>query len=307
MSTIVAQSLTKRYGPRLALDDFSLTVPEGCIFGLLGPNGAGKTTAIEIMLGLRNSDSGNVDVLGDDPSRHFSRIAPKIGAMLQQGGINPGLKPREALQLYSAFYPKSLDVDELLVRVDLEGVDTNVRRLSGGQAQSLSLAIAIIGCPTLVFLDEPTVGMDPRARRRTWDVIKGLKDGGATVVLTTHLMDEAEMLCDEIAIVAHGKVIAQGDTKSLTQSKQEIIDLECAENFDASIFTQPLECEGEQVTESSIRIRRTSEPALLVNITQIAVENNLHITTLSSNSRNLEDVFLELTSHEYSETLDEES
>lgn len=135
------------------------------------------------------------------------------------------MKPREALRLYSSFYQDSLDIDKLLDQVELAGVKTNVRRLSGGQAQSLSLAIALVGKPKLVFLDEPTVGMDPRARRRTWGLIKELRKSGTTVVLTTHLMDEAEMLCDEIAIVSKGKVIAQGDTKSLTTSSKDEVGI----------------------------------------------------------------------------------
>ena len=130
---IEADALTKSYSGKLALDKFSLRVKEGMIFGLLGPNGAGKTTAIEIMLGLRTSESGTVRVLGENPEKHYQRIAPKIGAMLQEGGINPGLKPREALKLYSSFYPESLEIDDLLAQVDLTGVNTNVRRLSGGR------------------------------------------------------------------------------------------------------------------------------------------------------------------------------
>ena len=188
-AVIEASMLSKTYGIKRALNDFSLEVPSGMIFGLLGPNGAGKTTAIEIMLGLRKSDSGTLTVLGENPEKRYGAIAPRIGAMLQQGGINPGLKPREAVKLYSAFYPTSLAVDELLKRVDLANVNTMVRRLSGGQAQSLSLALAIVGKPELGFLDEPTVGMDPIARRRTWDSIRVLRESGTTVVLTTHLSD----------------------------------------------------------------------------------------------------------------------
>jgi len=140
---IEADALTKSYSGKLALDKFSLRVKEGMIFGLLGPNGAGKTTAIEIMLGLRTSESGTVRVLGENPEKHYQRIAPKIGAMLQEGGINPGLKPREALKLYSSFYPESLEIDDLLAQVDLTGVNTNVRRLSGGAG---SISVSRFGC-----------------------------------------------------------------------------------------------------------------------------------------------------------------
>lgn len=296
MSPIIqASSLSKTYGARRALDDFSLSVPSGMIFGLLGPNGAGKTTAIEIMLGLRTSDSGSVAVLGNDPQKHYQRIAPKIGAMLQQGGINPGLKPKEALKLYAAFYPTSLDVDELLERVDLAGVNTMVRRLSGGQAQSLSLAIAIIGKPELVFLDEPTVGMDPRARRRTWEIIKELRTAGSTVVLTTHLMDEAEMLCDEIAIVSQGKVIAQGDTNALTSSNQDSIEIEFDRDIDAMVLAKVLEVSCEQKNSNSINAAVKQSSEFLLKVAQYAQNNGLNVISYQSQSKNLEDVFIELT------------
>lgn len=295
---INASSLSKTYGSNRALDNFCLDVPKGSIFGLLGPNGAGKTTAIEIMLGLRKSDAGQVNVLGQDPQKHYQRIAPKIGAMLQQGGINPGLKPREAIQLYSAFYPQSLDVDELLDRVDLQGINTMVRRLSGGQAQSLSLAIAIVGKPELIFLDEPTVGMDPRARRRTWNVIKELRETGSTVILTTHLMDEVEILCDEIAIVSKGKVIAQGDTKTLTSSQHEAIDVEFDESINANILAKALNVPCEQVQPNLIQVAVDQNPEFLLQLAKFAQEKSLNVIRYSSKSKKLEDVFIELTEDE---------
>ena len=295
VSVIEASRLYKSYGSKRALDDFNLKVPSGMIFGMLGPNGAGKTTAIEIMLGLRSSDNGAVAVLGDNPEKNYQKIAPRIGAMLQQGGINPGLKPREALKLYSSFYEQCLDIDELLEKVDLNGVNTVVRRLSGGQAQSLSLALAIVGKPELVFLDEPTVGMDPRARRRTWDIIKGLKESGSTVVLTTHLMDEAEMLCDEIAIISKGKVIAQGDTSSLISSHQDAIDIEFKNPVDAKDIADSLKVDCDQRSPNSIRIEIDPTSEFLLRIATFANENDLMITKYSSQAKNLEDVFIELT------------
>ncbi len=299
MSAVIeAISLSKSYGSKRALDNFSLTVESGMIFGMLGPNGAGKTTAIEIMLGLRNSDEGVVSVLDENPEKHYQKIAPRIGAMLQQGGINPGLKPREALKLYSSFYPSSLDVDELLERVDLSGVTTIVRRLSGGQAQSLSLALAIIGKPELVFLDEPTVGMDPRARRRTFDIIKELRDSGSTVVLTTHLMDEAEMLCDEIAIVSQGRVIAQGDTAALISTHQDAIDIEFASAIDALDVSSALNVTCIQKAPNIVRIEMEPTSEFLIRIAQYARDHDIMVTKYSSQAKNLEDVFIELTEEE---------
>jgi ABC-2 type transport system ATP-binding protein len=294
-NVIEADSLVKHYGSRRALDEFTLEIEENKIFGLLGPNGAGKTTAIEIMLGLRSADEGKVSVLGADPQTSFSSIAPRVGAMLQQGGINPGLKPHEALHMYAQFYPQSENVDELIDLVDLSGVNTTVRRLSGGQAQSLSLAIAVVGKPQLVFLDEPTVGMDPRARRRTWDVITRLRDRGCTVVLTTHLMDEAETLCDEIAIVSKGKIIAQGDSVSLTSSSTDAIDVEFDRVVASSELGDLLKTQCEQKTPNSLRIITAPTPDLFVHIATFAQSKDMLITNYSSRAKSLEDVFIELT------------
>lgn len=296
MSDVIhVESLYKTYGEKKALDNFSLNVPQGTIFGLLGPNGAGKTTAIEILLGLRTSDKGESRVFGEDPATSFMRIAPRIGAMLQQGGINPGLKPREALNLYAAFYPKSLDVAKTLERVDLNGVETSVRRLSGGQAQSLSLAIAIVGKPELVFLDEPTVGMDPRSRRRTWDIIRELREAGTTVVLTTHLMDEAEMLCDEIAIVSNGKVIATGDPGTLTHSSQQGIDVTFHSDIDLTELASHIASPIERIQPLHYRISAEATPERISAIAQYAQNKGVTISELSTKST-LEDVFIELTS-----------
>jgi ABC-2 type transport system ATP-binding protein len=303
---IEADDLTKSYSGNVALDHFSLKVTEGMIFGLLGPNGAGKTTAIEIMLGLRSSDSGSVKVLGENPEKKYHLIAPKIGAMLQEGGINPGLKPREAVKLYSSFYPQSHDIDELLELVDLTGVNTNVRRLSGGQAQSLSLALAVVGKPKLVFLDEPTVGMDPRARRRTWELIKTLRESGSTVVLTTHLMDEAEMLCDEIAIVSKGKVIVQGDTKSLTTSDGEEIEVEFQNPVDSEIIESVIGNSFRQITPNIILIETKSSTLLLKQIADIAHETQNMVIKYDSLSKKLEDVFIEMTSESFETEIGDE-
>ncbi|MFN8015044.1 MAG: ABC transporter ATP-binding protein [Acidimicrobiia bacterium] len=292
---IEAKNLEKAYGAKRALNGFNLNVEKGIIFGLLGPNGAGKTTAIEIMLGLRKSDNGNISVLGENPEKHFGKISPRIGAMLQEGGINPGLKPIEAIKLYRSFYPDGLDANELIRDVDLEGITTPVRRLSGGQAQSLSLALAIVGKPDLVFLDEPTVGMDPRARRRTWDIIKKLKDSGTTVILTTHLMDEAEQLCDEIAIVSKGRVIAQGDTQTLTSSSQNNIEVEFSDEVNGDKVADFILENVSQKTSRSIVISSESNPQLFLKLAQYSNENNLTVTKYSADERKLEDVFIELT------------
>lgn len=295
---IDAKHIFKNYGSKIALSDFSLQVNESSIFGLLGPNGAGKTTAIEIMLGLRNRDKGEISIFDKDPAIEFDAISDSIGAMLQEGGINPGLKPLEALALYASFYSNPLNVKEVLERVGLTGVTTMVRRLSGGQKQSLSLALALIGQPKLVFLDEPTAGMDPHARRRTWEIIKELKAQGTTVVLTTHLMDEAEMLCDEIAIVSNGTVVTQGKTQEILDSHQDSLDIIFASDIDLFDLDGVSESNCEKISSSHYKLTIEPNPDFLVKLTEFASKKNVLITQYSSLSKTLEEVFIELTEKE---------
>src|SRR5258705_2315206 len=192
---IEVAGLEKHYGDRRAVDGITLRIPRGEVFGLLGPNGAGKTTTVETLEGYRRPDAGTVGVLGLDPQRDGTSLRPRIGVMLQEGGLYPGVRPLEALRLFAAFYPDPDDPERLLELVGLGDVaGTYVRRLSGGECQRLSLALALVGRPEVLFLDEPTAGMDPRARATTWDLVRGLRDAGTTVVLTTHHMDEAEQL-----------------------------------------------------------------------------------------------------------------
>ncbi len=208
---IVVRGLTKRYAGRTVLDGLSFEVAPGEIFAVVGPNGAGKTTTVEILEGYRAPDDGAVRVLGLDPVRDGPALKPRIGLMLQDGGIYPSMRPPEALRLFAAFYPSPADPDELLRRVGLQdAARTRYRQLSGGEKQRLSLALALIGNPELAFLDEPTAQMDVRARRATWKVIRGLRAAGATVLLTTHDLEEAERLADRVAIVDGGRLRALG-------------------------------------------------------------------------------------------------
>jgi ABC-2 type transport system ATP-binding protein len=206
---IRVQSLVRRYGERAVVDGLSFEVQRGEVFALLGPNGAGKTTTVEILEGYRQPTSGSVRVLGLDPIGEASALKPRIGVMLQDGGVAPQMRPLEALELFASFYARPAEPRMLLRLVGLEdATGTRFRALSGGQKQRLSLALALVGRPELVFLDEPTAGMDPRARHATWAIVRQLKADGVTVLLTTHFMEEAEQLADRVAIVDRGRLVA---------------------------------------------------------------------------------------------------
>ncbi|WP_037677877.1 ABC transporter ATP-binding protein [Streptomyces griseus] len=209
MPVIEVSELRKSYGGRPAVDGVSFTVEEGEIFGVLGPNGAGKTTTVECVEGLRVPDAGRVRVLGLDPVADHERVAGVLGAQLQQSELQPKLTVREALELYAAFYPRPLDWAPLAERLGLTAkLDSRVGKLSGGQKQRLFIALALIGDPRIVVLDELTTGLDPRARRDTWELIEDIRANGVTVLLVTHFMEEAQRLCDRIAVIDKGRVAA---------------------------------------------------------------------------------------------------
>ena len=209
--------LVKRYGDKTAVDGLCLTVPQGGLTAVLGPNGAGKTTTVETCEGYRRPDGGTVRVLGLDPWRDSATLRPRVGVMLQSGGVYPGVKAIEVLRHVASLHAHPVPVDALVERLGLGSAGrTPYRRLSGGQQQRLSLAMAVVGRPEIVFLDEPTAGLDPQARRATWDLIGDLRTDGVTVVLTTHYMDEAEKLADLVVVVDHGRVVAVGSPSELT-------------------------------------------------------------------------------------------
>ncbi len=216
MSVITAMGLVKRYGDLVAVDDISFEVETGEVFGMLGPNGAGKTTTMEMLEGLRVPDGGGATVLGSDVVRDARRIKARIGVQLQATALPPLTKVREAIDLFAALYPHSRPTDELIREFDLEEkADTYASDLSGGQMQRLSIALALVNDPEVVFLDEPTTGLDPQARLNIWDVIEGIRSRGKTVVLTSHYMEEAERLCSRIAIIDHGRIVALDTPQTL--------------------------------------------------------------------------------------------
>src|SRR5947199_257283 len=218
-SAIEVHELVVRYSSLVAVDRLSFTAEAGELVALLGPNGAGKTSTVETLEGYRRPSDGSVRVLGLDPVAQHAAVTPRIGVMLQSGGVYPGMRVIEALRLFAAFYDNPLDPEELLAKVGLTSVARTVwRRLSGGEQQRLSLALALIGRPAVAFLDEPTAGVDPAGRLAIREVIAGLRDAGVCVILTTHELEEAERLADRIVIIDHGRIVADGSPAGLKRS-----------------------------------------------------------------------------------------
>jgi len=206
---VTVQNLVKKYGHLLAVDDVSLSIHEGEIFGIIGPNGAGKTTTVECISGLRGPDSGSISVYGLSPRKDRNKLREFVGVQLQESALPPRLKVGEAVRLFASFYPSPLDPDQLLESLGIQQiVNSSFKNLSGGQKQRVSVALALVGNPRLAILDELTTGLDPEARREIWGLIERMRDRGVTVIVVTHFMDEAERLCDRLALINHGTVVA---------------------------------------------------------------------------------------------------
>ena len=270
---------------------------------MLGPNGAGKTTTVEILEGYRKPDAGTVRVLGLDPVRDGPRLRPQIGVMLQAGGLYPGLKPLELLRLFGAYYEEADSPDAMLDLVGLRDTTaTPVRRLSGGQAQRLSLACALIGRPRVVFLDEPTAGMDPHARATTWELVRTLRDRGVTVLLTTHAMDEAETLCDRVAIINGGRLAALGSPQDLTRNAAvEEIAFVADPGIDVGLLAKALGLEDGAATETRAGeyvVRAAGTPGRIADLACFLRDRDLTMAALQSGRRTLESVFLQITAED---------
>ena len=288
--------LVKRYGGRAVVDGLDLVAHHGQVTAVLGPNGAGKTTTIECCEGLREPDDGRVRVLGLDPLTQARDVRPRVGVMLQDGGLPTGVKAQEMLAHVARMYADPRDLGELSERLGLGSfARTTVRRLSGGQRQRLALAAAIVGRPELVFLDEPSAGMDPQTRHAVWDLVRELRDEGVAVVLTTHLMDEAEDLADHVVVVDHGRVIAQGSVPSLVSSSDDsTLRLETAPGLDLRTALGT----GFDVTEprdGSYTVTGAVGPDTVAAVTAWLATQGALATRLTVGRRTLEDVFLDLT------------
>ena len=299
-AAVEIEALVKRYGARTAVAGLSLQVRRGEVFALLGPNGAGKTTTIEVCEGLRSPDAGRVRVLGLDPIAAGRSLRPRVGVMLQDGvGGYTGARAGELLRLFAAYARNPLAPAPLLDRLGLaEVADVQVRRLSGGQKQRLSLALALVGRPELVFLDEPTAGMDPQARRSTWDLISSLRAAGVTVVLTTHLLDEAEQLADTVVVIDAGVVVAAGTPAELTRAGAEgQIRFSSPVGLAVEMLQAALPYGSSVIEQEPGRYLVTGEvnPQLLAALTAWCADQGIFAADLSVERRSLEDVFLELT------------
>ncbi|MCW2666105.1 MAG: transporter [Frankiales bacterium] len=292
--------LVKRYGARTAVDGLDLLVRPGTVLALLGPNGAGKTSTVEVCEGFRKADGGSVRVLGRDP--RDPALRPRVGVMPQAGGAYPGLRAGEMLRLVASYSAHPLDPDALLDRLGLtEAARTPYRRLSGGQQQRLSLATAIIGRPELVFLDEPTAGLDPQARHATWELVEALRSDGVSVVLTTHLMDEAERLADDVVIMDRGRVVAAGTLAELTRTGavgQLRFSAVPGLDLDELLLALPEGCAAKESPAGQYLLEGPVDPQLLAAVTTWCAAQGVMAGDLRVEHCSLEDVFLDLTGRE---------
>ncbi|MGW6025027.1 ABC transporter ATP-binding protein [Streptomyces sp. NPDC055099] len=301
-SVVQVTGLVKRYGKKTAVDGLDLRVRAGTVTAVLGPNGAGKTTTIETCEGYRRPDAGSVRVLGLDPVREAGALRPRIGVMLQSGGVYSGARADEMLRHMAKLHVHPLDVGALIERLGLESCGrTTYRRLSGGQQQRLALAMAVVGRPELVFLDEPTAGLDPQARRATWDLVRDLRTDGVSVILTTHHMDEAEQLSDEVAIIDAGKVITHGTPEELCRGGAEnTLRFSGRPGLDVGSLLKalPPDSAAAELTPGAYRVSGTVDPQLLATVTSWCAQHGVMPEKIAVERHTLEDVFLELTGKE---------
>ena len=295
------EGVTKKFGPKTAVNDLSLSARRGEVFALLGPNGAGKSTTIEMCEGFTTPTSGQINVLGFDPQRQPEEVRSRIGIMLQGGGSYSGIRVKEMLDLTASYNKEPLDPTWLMEVLGLEGVaKTTYRRLSGGQQQRLSLALALIGRPELIFLDEPTAGMDAQSRRAVWDLIRALKRDGVTVVLTTHLMDEAESLADYVAIIDHGSLLVEGTPAELIDgSAPSALEIHTDRPLDLVAVAESSTAELKPSAEELVyRLDSAADPSIIASVAAEAARQDVLIKHLGVRRRTLEDVFLDITGRE---------
>ena len=298
MPVIEVSNLHKHYGQVTAVDDVSFSVEPGEIFGILGPNGAGKTTTVECISGLRAPDGGSVRVLGRDPIADRDELHQVVGVQLQEAGLPDKLEVREVMELFASFYRDPADIDELLRRLGLtEKAKARYKKLSGGQKQRLAIALALIGNPQVIVLDELTTGLDPHARRETWGLVESVRDAGVTVLLVTHFMEEAERLCDRLALIDHGRVVAVDTPDGLTErtgggQRMRFRPSEPLE--DAELLALP---EVDSVTRRGTQIELAGNAHLVQAVTTLLARRQIIADGLRIEQSTLDDAFVTLTDH----------
>jgi ABC-2 type transport system ATP-binding protein len=294
---IQVSGIRKTYGSTVAVSGISFEVSEGEIFGLIGPNGAGKTTTMECVEGVRTPDSGSISILGLDPFRDVYELQNRIGVQLQQAQLQKRIKVWEAVDLWASLYTRPVNGDQLLEQLGLSSKrNAWFMTLSGGQKQRLFIALALINDPEVVFLDELTTGLDPQSRRAIWDLVRGIRDRGKTVFMTTHLMEEAERLCDRVAIIEHGKIIDMG-------SPSELVNRHCPER--TVVLATENEFAEERLNPISSAVTRQGTrftiqgrgDDFVTEVIHCLAENRIRVTDFRTVLPNLEDVFLKLTGH----------
>ena len=297
-SAVEIAHLRKTYGALTAVDDVSFTVAEGEIFGILGPNGAGKTTTVECAVGLRTPDSGTIRLLGLDPQSDREQIHEIVGVQLQASAQPAKLRVREILDMYSSFYRQPADVGELTEALGLTSkLGDYYKSLSGGQRQRLSVALALIGRPKIAVLDEMTTGLDPQARRDAWDLIEGIRERGVTILLVTHFMEEAERLCDRVALIDNGRIVALDSPAGLAAQARggKTVRFQPSSQFDERLLTDLPEVTGVEHDGQHVVVTGTGE---LVNAVILALAAaGLTARDIQLDSSNLEDAFVRLTGH----------
>ncbi|WP_435108828.1 ABC transporter ATP-binding protein [Nocardiopsis synnemataformans] len=296
MPIIDVRNLHKRYGEKVVVDDVSFSVEEGEIFGILGSNGAGKTTTVECVAGMRPTDSGSITVLGRDPRRERDEVRQRLGVQLQEARLPDRLRVGEALDLYASFYRSPADTGELMERLGIaDKRDTQYRRLSGGQKQRVSIALALVGRPAVTILDELTTGLDPQARRDTWGLVEDVRDSGVTVVLVTHFMDEAERLCDRLALIDSGRIAALDTPSGLVTraSPEQQVTFRAPPEFDEQILAARPEVVSAHRRGTQVRV--AGQGNLLHAVTSVLAREHVVAEDLRVERSSLDDAFVALT------------
>lgn len=292
---VSVQHLVKKYGGYIAVNDISFSIREGEIFGVIGPNGAGKTTTVECISGLRIPDSGSIGVYGLSPQKDRKKVREFVGVQLQESQLPPRLKVGEAVRLFASFYPNPLNPNELLESLGIKKIENSIfKKLSGGQKQRLSIALALVGDPKIAILDELTTGLDPEARRETWDLIDGMRERGVTVILVRHFMDEAERLCDRLALINHGAIIALDTPEAIAAraggNRVRFIPSQPVD--DKTLYAIPGVVQVER-KEKYITVSGTGD--LVASVIDSLAKIGVRVSEIEARGGNLDDAFVKLT------------